>query len=154
MIKPQSEIPEEYKDIGQEVLDCLALHEQLLGLTDWTIKVFWKPVEDHYVMETVAQPEYYKAHISVDLPELEREHIAEYVRHELFHVLMWHYTEAINSFLHEDYVPHVEKLEERVVSDLERLPLWEKIYEAIGGGKDEIISRASLIESREPALPG
>ena len=97
-----------------------------MGLSAWTIKLSWIPVPDHKVMASSAEPEYYQASVDVDLADLD-EYLSDYVRHELFHVILWQYTQASYSLAFKRARTTLNRLEERTVSDLERMPLWETL---------------------------
>jgi hypothetical protein len=96
----------------------------LMGLIGWNIRLQWTPVGDRKVMATTAEPEYYQATIDVDLNDVDIEYLDEYIRHELFHIILWQYTEAALAFTLKRTRTTINKLEERTVSDLERMPLW------------------------------
>lgn len=100
---------------------------QLMGLGSWEIKIDWHSVEGTFTMETTAEPEYYKVTISIDLPKLEYEDIDAYLRHELLHAILWQYTETAEALALKKAKSTIRKLEERTVSDLERMPLWDKL---------------------------
>ena len=120
-------VPEEFRSLGDEVLTQATRLSELMGLQDWDIKFTWAPVGKSYVMETSAEPEYYKATITVDLPNLDPAHLPSYLRHELLHIILWQYTEAAEAFALKRTKTTLRKLEERMVSDLERMPLWENL---------------------------
>jgi hypothetical protein len=120
-------IPAGLEPRAAQVLGSFRHHQDLMGLDSWTIKLFWRPVGDHKIMATSAEPEYYQASIDIDLEDLDIEHLSEYVRHELLHVLLWQYTETAESLVLKKAKGTIRKLEERTVSDLERMPLWDRI---------------------------
>jgi len=132
-ILPESPpVPEGCEDKVDLVLSSLTRHLALMGLDHWNIKIQWVSVDEKFVMETEVQPEYYKATISIDLPELKLPYLNEYIRHECFHIILWQYTETAETLAPTKKSKAViRKLEERTVSDLERMPLWDKIPSAL-----------------------
>jgi hypothetical protein len=113
--------------LADQVLASLRHHLGLMGLDAWDIKILWTAIPGQYAMQTNAEPEYYKATIEVDLDDLKPEAISSYIRHELFHIILWQYTEAATSFALKRTKTTLNRLEERTVSDLERMPLWESL---------------------------
>ncbi len=128
--------PKGKRGLSRTVLSSVRKHAKWLGLSNWTIYVKWKPVDGEYAMETDAKPEYYTAYVHVDLNELKPQFVDEYVRHELFHVRLWAYTATVEDLAHKKAFEHIRKAEESLVSDLERMPLWDELYAATRKGKN------------------
>jgi hypothetical protein len=104
-----------------------------MGLQGWDIFVEFGEIKGkgndaEMAMETFAEPEYYKTTLTVDLSRLHEIDINTYVRHEFLHTILWLYTHAAEELCVKKAQGTVLKLEERVVSDLERMPLWEMLY--------------------------
>lgn len=122
-----------HEAIAKKFMSSLEKHLRWMDLNKWIIKVEYVEIDEDCGMETSCQPQYYKATIGVDLAFLDssnkqREAIDEYVRHELLHVVLWIYTALAEDLSLKKGKGAIRKMEERVVSDLERMPLWDKLY--------------------------
>ena len=124
---PSPPAPEGLEPLAEQVMASLKDYEQRLGLTQWWITVTWGPCDA--VMSTFCEPEYYEADITVDLTKLPAQYVDEYARHELFHVLVWMYTSVAEGLATVREKAILRKLEERMVSDLEQMPIWENLKE-------------------------
>jgi hypothetical protein len=120
------------EEAAEKVLKYVRHYEALFGLEKWRIYIYWKlesEFEDpeEWAAETKVDPEYYKARIffNLDRPQLDK--LEEDVRHEMLHCITWQFVGIIESLTYARAKKAVEKLEEKFVSDLELLPLWDKV---------------------------
>jgi hypothetical protein len=111
-------------------LASIKKHRDLLGLEGWDIIVSFEEVEGNMCMQTSAEPEYYKVSIDVDLRGLNDSDIDLYVRHELLHAVLWMYTHLAENLAGRKNRKLIRGMEERLVTDLERMPFWEILYKA------------------------
>ena len=119
--------------LAKQVIASVKLHQNLMGLDDWYGKIVFAPVEDEDggdIMETECHPQYKKFTITVDLNVLNTspEYLQHYVRHELFHVLVWFMFDLSTELSYKKGAGAIRKLEERVIYDLEHMPLWDLVY--------------------------
>lgn len=119
----------EHAALAEQTLASFRHHHEIMGLGGWNISLNWLTLGDDRVMQTNVQPEYYRAVIDVDLTCLAEkpQHMPSTVRHELFHVIIWQYTEFAEALALKSTNLLLRKLEERTVSDLSRMPLWDSL---------------------------
>ncbi len=118
------------KRLANKVLASIKKHRDLFGMQGWDIVITFKEVEGDMCMETVAEPEYYKTMIDVDLRGLVESDIDLYVRHELLHAILWMYTNLAESLAPSRHKKLLGGMEERLVTDIERMPFWDILYKA------------------------
>jgi hypothetical protein len=122
-----------YKRLANKVLASIILHRKLMGMVDWDIVVTFGEIPDTkdkkgVAMQTVAEPQYYKISLDIDLDSLHESDIHTYVRHEFLHALVWLYSNLVEQLLPKRTAEAVREIEERVTTDLENMPLWEILY--------------------------
>ncbi len=122
-------------NIAEKVLEYARYYEQLLGLEKWRIYFYWRLATEYEdpedaretAAETKADPEYYKARVFFNLDRPQLDLLEEDVRHEMLHCFTWQFVSMIQTLTYTRAKAAVTKLEEKFVSDLEMLPLWDKI---------------------------
>jgi hypothetical protein len=124
-IEVTTPIPEGCKDKHTQLINTFQYYGKWMGMDSWNIRITYATVDNNYVMETEQRSEYYGLYITVDLQVIQESQMKEYVRHELFHGLMGIYAEAVDAVAGPKARKALHILEERVTSDLERMPLWD-----------------------------
>ena len=103
--------------------------QKALGLGGWDIDVVFPEANYKDTANCEASPEYKQAVIYLNMTKLDDTQLEDYVRHELFHAVIWplgslaHDLAGDNKILQEQ----IRKAEERVCTDLETMPLWSEL---------------------------
>ena len=132
-IKVTSLAQHNHHDLSHKIVNSMDRHIRLLGLEHWSFEIRWEsPLEGgRYGAETRASPEYYDATVTFDLDVIavRSDQVDQYVRHELIHCIVWPLAEAGQLLAGDSEGARelIGRIEERVTSDLERLPLWDKL---------------------------
>lgn len=132
---------EKYQTLQNVILGLVELYGPLMGLHEWKIKVKFAEVnaEDAGIgADCVAEPEYYNAEITFylgNLAEREVDELPAFVRHEMLHILMWPFGQLVNALTNNSFEKAFTLVDERVTSDLERMPIWELVLEDLKGTK-------------------
>jgi len=123
------------KEIQDRIVGYLELYSKMMGLEHWTIVCGFKKLGSDYLAQCEAEVEYYKAVITFDSVKLE-EHDDSKVRmtviHELLHCLVWRLTEVAQHLAPDEHKDFIQKFDESVVTDLERMPVWNLALAKIG----------------------
>ena len=129
---------EQYKDLAEAILSLVAYYRTVLGLEHWDIKVHLKEIcetDATTAADCGAEPEYYAADVTFYLAILAERPVEElpgFVRHELLHVWLWPLATMANDLTENKFEKVVMRLDERVTSDLERMPVWDLLWEEGG----------------------
>lgn len=123
-----------YPALADTMLQLVRVHlDRMFRLDGWVVIVEFEQVDEEpgYVAGTYAQPRYRTAEIAFDLPLVARLGFADrmaVVRHEFFHVLLWQLTETALELARDKKSAQaiLDALEETVVTDLERLRVWDQ----------------------------
>ncbi len=118
--------------VGDGIICAFKKYAELMGLDKWTITLRAKELtpeetEDGWQAETDAEAEYLRAVIDiyqVNIPPEEYERVA---RHELLHVITGNMFGIAETLAFKSARKAMRKLEERVITELEAMPLWDKI---------------------------
>lgn len=108
-------------------------YSEELGLDPvWEIEVKFDSLPNGWIAATSAMPAYYRATIYYDTTAMQEAldefeggtdaAIRRVVLHELWHVMMWEFTE-----LAELTNAYASRLEEQFVTRIERLPFWQDL---------------------------
>jgi hypothetical protein len=117
-----------HKRLANKVLASITKHRDLMGMESWDIIVHFGEIKgSDMAMQTVAEPQYYKIMLDVDLDALHEVEIDTYVRHEFIHAFVWLYSNLVENLLGKRHAEAVREIEERVTTDMERWPLLYKM---------------------------
>lgn len=93
----------------------------LVGLDRWDITVVFDT--EPAGASCSANPEYYEATLTFDVEVIEEDDIDAYVLHELMHCHTWMLSDLLGQ-IPPPLASIVEKLDERLCSDLARMPIF------------------------------
>ncbi len=110
------------------LLNAIERYKVLLGLERWNIDVrFDEKLKDAGNCDY--KPEYMQATISFNPKDISLADVDEYARHELLHCIVAPLAQVADFVRERDKNSRemVREAEERVVSQLELLPLWDEL---------------------------
>lgn len=112
------------KPSAEDIRTVLDTYARLMGLTEWKFDLQYHGVAEGEYMTCVPSPGYLRATISVNMDMMDSmDTLIRTIVHELIHVQLSHYTEAAVIFA-GDNRKVLDDLEEFVVTQIERWPLW------------------------------
>jgi hypothetical protein len=131
----------EKADLTEDELRVVVAFEEHIALMltdDWYLTVHFTKVDEE-AMATQTWPEYRKAIVEVDLPNISTqwEYLNHYVRHELLHIIVWNFFDIAGTLAYKNVGRALGKLEEQVIYLLEHMPLWSVLYEKTDRQREE-----------------
>lgn len=103
----------------------IATYQHLMGLDNWKIVAQYHDISDDEYMTCHPSPGYLRAYINVNMDLMDNmATLQRTVIHELVHIQLSPYTDAAVVFA-GDNRKVLDDLEEFVVTQIERWPLWE-----------------------------
>jgi hypothetical protein len=119
-------------EFERSIITSFEKHLELMFADEWYIDIIFEPVVGE-AMETGAYPEYRRAEISVDSPQLLKkpDDVDSFVRHELLHILIWSWFDIAGTLAYKNAEKALAKIEEAVIDRLEHMPAWELMYKGI-----------------------
>jgi hypothetical protein len=114
------------KRISRDYVETqVQVYQELLGLSKWTVKIKYAGVEESDEAEVESDPDYYKATVRINLDEVTtKKALTRTIIHELIHTVLSPYTQMSRELVPRRQRKMLKRLEERLVSDIERWPLW------------------------------
>jgi hypothetical protein len=114
--------------VQTKILSYLQIYAALIGIEEWTIVAGFKKLGVDELGQCEAEVEYKRAVITFDSVRL-AEHsdikLRKTVIHELLHCLVWRLAEVAQHLAPEEHKEFIQKFEEEVVTNLERMPIWD-----------------------------
>jgi len=109
-----------------EAVSIVREYQSKFRLNHWDIDVHFTGQQDaDAIGECSAEPRYKSCSIFLNLDKAKsQDHLKRTVVHELFHLILSPYTSAATVFAGERYSPILEDLEDSIITDIERWPLW------------------------------
>lgn len=98
-----------------------------LGLAAWDITIEWHEKNDEFTAACQADHEYERATLRFVVSEMQADQLARFVRHELFHAVLWPLSHTAYHLAADDPTKDemVRLAMEAVTTHIEKLAIWD-----------------------------
>lgn len=127
MIKVKQNTQKGKKEIQDKIISYIEIYSKMIGIGGWDIVVGFKKLGVDELGQCEAEVEYYRTVVTFDSVKLEEKDdtkIRKTVIHELLHCLVWQLAEVATHLAPNEHKEFIQSFEERVTTDLERMPVW------------------------------